>query len=1011
MSSDDLRQLAEDLAHDRVPRERAVELAQHEELREVAPPGSSPTEGRGAIDTRMVVRLVSSELLAAMLPAGLQLAPQPLAPPGRHPLLVSFAEDTFGAWFGAMAYHELMLAIPWVEYAEERMPHRGPFIYMPRLWLDETVPRVLGNRLYGFEKLAGVFTTGDSAWEVKDGDGDLLVRGAFTSAGPARPPDEHTNFAWFRRMLEQPTISQALRIVDDEARDHGGATQPFLCSTVHYLLDGRDWDGEPAVATVEPLRAELTFGNGLTMPGPLPQDTAAIPSLADHVLGAFRLRCKIVVSLPGSSARTYYPRGRGRKLRVAVIGGGPSGCAAAYWLARQRDDYEVDVYTMGWRLGGKCAGSRNSARNDRIEEHGLHAFLGFYENAFRTMRSVYADIGWSLDTTDGHLRGGFIPRDDVGVMDRVGDTWRYFPTPKRTNDRVPGGVPPVGKDPSGHIGHALRGLFRRIAEEIGIDIEDDRELARSTKTISRLSSWMKRQTAIRVEEIVETPLAASNVKRWAIALLDEVREKLGERYAGRTRSDADSFFRWATADVLLTIAIGVLTESTLDFDDLDDRDFRRWLVEHGLAAEHYEASTITQVYETLFAHATDLPYRFGDLACGVGLRWFLLLGFGFAGHIAWDFKWSCPETLVSPYMLALERHGARVHFFHRLTSLELDGDGDDRRLSRVRFTLQARVKDGQPYRPFAVRATPEGTPPVWPAEPDYDQLVDGHHVAAQRQAPAALESSFDEWGGLGERVLEQGRDFDVCILAVPIGALPPVVRALADPSSPHHDPRWQAMTAGISLVQTASAQLWIDRDGTELFDAPAERGLFTGFVQPLASVGQLQHLIAHEGWSGTPPRTVLYHTGGLLAGTRPPSEREQMLGLVDERREWWRSYFDAWLERNHRELFPRGPERYEDLLALLHVPDGALARTPADRLAAQWFNIACYPSDLYVLSRPGEMRLRMAPHESGVRFLMLAGDWTKTDLNCGCVEASTQSGMLVARALSGEPVWLWRVGF
>ncbi|HWB80916.1 MAG TPA: hypothetical protein VG755_38400, partial [Nannocystaceae bacterium] len=145
--------------------------------------------------------------------------------------------------------------------------------------------------------------------------------------------------------------------------------------------------------------------------------------------------------------------------------------------------------------------------------------------------------------------------------------------------------------------------------------------------------------------------------------------------------------------------------------------------------------------------------------------------------------------------------------------------------------------------------------------------------------------------------------------------------------------------------------------------------------------------------------------------TRPPSERAQMLGLVDERREWWRGYFAAWLERNHRELFPRGPERYEDLLALLHVPDGVDARAPADRLAAQWFNIACYPSDLYVLSRPGEMRLRMAPHESGVRFMMLAGDWTKTDLNCGCVEASTQSGMLAARALSGEPVWLWRVGF
>jgi uncharacterized protein with NAD-binding domain and iron-sulfur cluster len=46
-----------------------------------------------------------------------------------------------------------------------------------------------------------------------------------------------------------------------------------------------------------------------------------------------------------------------------------------------------------------------------------------------------------------------------------------------------------------------------------------------------------------------------------------------------------------------------------------------------------------------------------------------------------------------------------------------------------------------------------------------------------------------------------------------------------------------------------------------------------------------------------------------------------------------------------------------------------------------------------------------------VRFLLLAGDWTKTDMNCGCVEAATQSGMLAARALSNEPAYVWRVGY
>ena len=44
---------------------------------------------------------------------------------------------------------------------------------------------------------------------------------------------------------------------------------------------------------------------------------------------------------------------------------------------------------MGWRLGGKGASGRGIA--DRVEEHGLHLWMGFYENAFRLMRDCYAE--------------------------------------------------------------------------------------------------------------------------------------------------------------------------------------------------------------------------------------------------------------------------------------------------------------------------------------------------------------------------------------------------------------------------------------------------------------------------------------------------------------------------------------------------------------------------------------------------------------------------------------------
>jgi uncharacterized protein with NAD-binding domain and iron-sulfur cluster len=73
-------------------------------------------------------------------------------------------------------------------------------------------------------------------------------------------------------------------------------------------------------------------------------------------------------------------------IRVAIMGGGCAAMAAAWELSapRHRGKYQLDVYQPGWRLGGKGASGRGP--NDRIEEHGLHVWMGFYENAFRMMR-------------------------------------------------------------------------------------------------------------------------------------------------------------------------------------------------------------------------------------------------------------------------------------------------------------------------------------------------------------------------------------------------------------------------------------------------------------------------------------------------------------------------------------------------------------------------------------------------------------------------------------------------
>ena len=111
-----------------------------------------------------------------------------------------------------------------------------------------------------------------------------------------------------------------------------------------------------------------------------------------------------------------------RRRRVAVLGGGMAGLSAAWRLSEPgwRDRFEsITVYQRGWRLGGKGASSRGP--NDRIEEHGLHIWLGSYENAFALLRECYAELDREHTDpggTDPHLG----PGHDAGRGTRVWPT-------------------------------------------------------------------------------------------------------------------------------------------------------------------------------------------------------------------------------------------------------------------------------------------------------------------------------------------------------------------------------------------------------------------------------------------------------------------------------------------------------------------------------------------------------------------------------------------------------------
>jgi uncharacterized protein with NAD-binding domain and iron-sulfur cluster len=154
--------------------------------------------------------------------------------------------------------------------------------------------------------------------------------------------------------------------------------------------------------------------------------------------------------------------------KVSIVGGGIGGLAAAFELSNPRrdpktrtetylehtDTYEITVYQMGWRLGGKAASGRNVEKAGRIEEHGLHVWMGFYENAFRMLRKCYDELkdrsenpkkypGQKWEPPKPYFRDwtkAFFPDAHVGVADKRGEgeweSWTAWfpPTPGMPGD-------------------------------------------------------------------------------------------------------------------------------------------------------------------------------------------------------------------------------------------------------------------------------------------------------------------------------------------------------------------------------------------------------------------------------------------------------------------------------------------------------------------------------------------------------------------------------------------------
>ncbi|HEY0479156.1 MAG TPA: NAD(P)-binding protein [Kofleriaceae bacterium] len=688
--------------------------------------------------------------------------------------------------------------------------------------------------------------------------------------------------------------------------------------------------------------------------------------------------------------------------RIAILGGGIGAMTTAFYLTGApgwRERYEVTVYQLGWRLGGKGASGRNHDRADRIEEHGFHLFLGFYDNAFAMMQQLYDELGRPPDAPLARWDQAWRPHSYFVLEEDLGDhvePWEFdFPT----TDGVP------GQDGDSatpwQMLQIVLGWARRIFEAA-----PDRPAAaaeRRPPLASRVLHTVVDAFA-GVREVIASSFlhsAEHHARRQPadvrahtrhdhellLWLLREFAAWFKRHWPPEARARTEIRRRVIMLDLLIATAIGMIADdllvSPVDWFKIDELSAEDWLVKHGADRASVEASPNLLLRELVFA-------RDGGVGAGTCLHWTLRMMLTYKGAFAYAMQAGMGEAVFAPLYQVLSRRGVRFEFFQAVEELGTGRDAAGNRvIDTVRIGVQAQTRDGAPYDPLI---DVDGLP-CWPSEPRYDQLVQGE---ALQRSGENLENWWARWPAVAARTLRRGEDFDVVVLGISLGAYPYLCRQLIAET-----PAFARMVARVQVTETQAAQLWLRSELATLGWALGPRPVIGTFREPFDTIADMTHLLPRERWPDGTTGNVLYLGAQLASGGPPPTPpRTEWRYPLDQRERVWTN-LTRWLDTHTAALLPRAASAQGALAPELLVD--LRGATGSDRLRAQYWTACWNPSDRYVQSVPGSVAARLPSAGTGYRNLVMAGDWTLTALSAGCVEAAVMSGMHAARALCGHP--------
>lgn len=669
-----------------------------------------------------------------------------------------------------------------------------------------------------------------------------------------------------------------------------------------------------------------------------------------------------------------------------------AGVATAWRLSEpgwEREFESITIYQRGFRLGGKGASSRGE--HGRIEEHGLHVWLGYYDNAFRLLRECYAEL--DRERTDPHApirtwREAMLPAADVGLEDRFGDDWRHWIGTFARNGQDPGD--PVESVATPDIADLTRRGIQLILDFVSSlpTVGDDPREVSLTPTPSappRIDPMVEGAHWAVVASLLEVMVRLEGPDPdvdGVVGALTDVVASLRNQLRVAVVTDPSQRRMWHLISFVAATARGIFADGVLSspegFRRANQEEFLDWAVRHGADLGGSEFAFIRGLYDLVFAHDGERRSELG-VGAGTAIHVTIKMFFEYRGAIFWKMAAGMGDIVFAPLHQALIARGVHIEYFHRVDELVPSADGMN--VESIALGRQVRLRDGlDQYDPLVrVRGLP-----CFADKPLLDQLdVD----PAVENEP--LESIWCAWPDAERRVLEQGVDFDVVVLAMPVDMAQIVAPKLAAIAPP-----FERMLTGLPTTATTALQLWLREDEPTLgWGRPGMT--VSAFERPLSTWASMPQLIAVEDWPDAErPGSIAYFCGAIDAPWPPDRPWPEYVRFHQSEAH---ASAEEFIEKHLPHLLPgvRGPDgvRWD----LLCGWNGS-----GDPLASQFVRVNVDPSDRYVMCVPGSDHHRLRSDESGFDNLYLAGDWTDNGINAGCIEAAVLSGLQAANALVGR---------